>query len=249
MAEDHVKLRLRFKEQDDLPAGEGMWAEPVVAHDGGGTYRLLNSSFMVPLATGDLVRAQVDGWGGLQITDIIEPSNRVLTVTGYDDSLDIDEVKRTADAWTEGTDGWTEGTNGLLYTIWREGMSIGEVEAVLSRSIGGHPGWQWHATALPADRVRERQHEVDFELDREGAPTFETDYWAPDDPAWAERGITQPEILAYIQQLAGEDPRVALTLKNGKHDNVLRYIERITTDDPRSLPPLDGPLLDDPDET
>jgi phage regulator Rha-like protein len=38
---------------------------------------------------------------------------------------------------------------------------------------------------------------------------------------------------------------VAATLKNGRHDNVLRYIERLTADDPRALPPLDGPLLDE----
>src|SRR5512134_3634622 len=81
--EDHVKLRLRFKESEDLPEAEGMWAQPVDAHDGGGTYRLANTSFFVALATGDTVRAALDGHGALQIVDIVAPCDRVLTVTEH----------------------------------------------------------------------------------------------------------------------------------------------------------------------
>jgi hypothetical protein len=242
---DQLKLRLRFREAADLPAGERMWAEPVDAHDGGGTYRLLNSSFMVPLAAGDLVRAAVDGHGDLQIVDVVQPCDRVLTVTTYADSEPDEEVQRIADAWTEGTNGWTEGSNGALYTVWAEGMGLTDVGAVLGRSIAGRAGWEWHATALPGDRTRDRQGDVDFGLDTEAPLVVETDYWAPEDPAWLVRGITDPGLLAYIQCLAGENPRVALTLKNGRHDNVLRYIARITAEDPRALPPLEGPLLDE----
>lgn len=245
VAEDYVRLRLRFKDLEDLPAGEGMWGLPVDAHDGGGTYRLLNSSFMVPLAAGDTVRASIDGRGGLQIVDIIEPCDRVLTVTAYSERVDPDEAQRIADAWTEDTDGWTEGTHGLLYTTWPEGMRLPEIDAVLRLSIGHLPDWNWHATAQPADRERWQHHEVDFELDLEAPPVHETDYWAPDDPVWAELGITDVETLAYLQRLAGEDPRVAATLKNGKHDNVLRYIERLSAEDPWSLPVLEEPLLDE----
>lgn len=245
MAEDYVKLRLRFKDVEDLPVGEGMWGEPLEANDGGGTYRLLNSSFMVPLAAGDTVRAALDGRGALQIIDIVEPCDRVLTVTGYAATADKDEVRRIADTWTEGNDGWTEGTSGLLYTTWPAGMSLLEVDEVLRDSIGDRPEWQWLATAQPADRRRAEHQDVEFELDREAPPVHETDYWAPEDPAWAERGIDEPEMLAHIQRLAGEDPRVAATLKNGKHDNVLRYIERLAAEDPWTLPVLEEPLLDE----
>lgn len=245
VGEDYVRLRLRFKDGDDLPAGEGMWGEPLDAHDGGGTYRLLNSSFMVPLAAGDTVRAAVDGHGRLQIVDVVQTCDRILTVTGYDDTVGEDEAQRIADAWTEGTEGWTEGTNGLLYTIWPLGMPLTEVDEVLRAWIGSRPGWEWHATAQPADRRRDQHEEIDFELELDVPPPPETDYWAPEDPVWVERGVTEPEVLAYIQRLAGEDPRVAATLKNGKHDNVLRYMERLTAEDPWSLPPLDEALLDD----
>lgn len=71
-----VKVRLKFKEGADLPATETMWAEPVETHDGGGTYRLMNTSFMVPLAAGDVVRAEIDGWGGLQVVNAVEPCDR-----------------------------------------------------------------------------------------------------------------------------------------------------------------------------
>jgi hypothetical protein len=73
------------------------WAEPADAHDGGGTYRLLNSSFMVPVAAGDIVRAAIDGWGLLQVVDVIEPSDRVLTVVEYPADASPDDVRAIAD--------------------------------------------------------------------------------------------------------------------------------------------------------
>jgi len=62
------------------------------------------------------------------------------------------------------------------------------------------------------------------------------------------KDVTDPETLAFIQTLAGHDPRISLTLKMGRHRNVLTYIDRLTTDEPGSLPPLSGPLLNDPEE-
>lgn len=239
-----VKVRLKFKEGADLPAAETMWAEPVEAHDGGGTYRLMNTSFMVPLAAGDVVRAEIDGWGGLQVVNAVEPCDRVMTVVEFPEADDA-KVKAIADSWTKGTDGWTEGGNRMLFTIWAEGMPLPAVSTILDAAIGSLEGWEWHAAAGPEHRTEADLGDVDFELDRDGPEPFETDYWAPDDPEWAARGVTDPDMLSFIQRLASEDQRVARTLKNGKHDNVMTYIERITSDDPRTLPPLDGPLLDE----
>ena len=73
MEQGHVKVRIRFKDGDEtLPPGERLWARPVDAHDGGGTYELLNSSLFVPLAVRDLVRAEPDGDGMLQVTGLVE---------------------------------------------------------------------------------------------------------------------------------------------------------------------------------
>ena len=125
MVKERVELRLRFKEDEDLPPGEWLWAERVRANDRGGTYRLLNSSVFAPVAVGDLVRAASDGGGGLQITDLLKPSDRVLTAIEYPTTAPGEDIRRIADSWTEGTDGWSEGTPPVLFTIWAEGMRAG----------------------------------------------------------------------------------------------------------------------------
>lgn len=124
----------------------------------------------------------------------------------------------------------------MLFTIWAEGMPLPAVSAILDAAIGSLEGWERHVAAGPEHRTEADLGDVDFELDRDGPEPFETDYWAPDDPEWAARGVTGPDMLSFIQRLASEDHRVARTLKNGKHDNVMTYIERITSDDPRTLP-------------
>ena len=56
-------------------------------------------------------------------------------------------------------------------------MTLDRIAAALQRTIGDRPQWQWYATALPGDRVRERQDDVDFDLDTEAAVGFEADDW------------------------------------------------------------------------
>ena len=165
MVKERVELRLRFKEDEDLPPGEWLWAEPVRANHRGGAYRLLNSSVFAPVAVGDLVRASSDGGGELQITDLLRPSDRVLTAIEYPTTETVEDITRIADAWTEGTDGWSEGTPPVLFTIWAEGMRLEQIGEVLRRSIGGRAGWIWHGTALPGDWTRDRQGDVDFRLE------------------------------------------------------------------------------------
>ena len=97
MGREQLRLRLRFVARADLPDTEDLWAEPVDAHDGGGTYRLLNTSFVVPLGAGDTVRAAIDGRGRLQIVDIVRPCDRVLTVTGHEDSVSTEDLQRLWD--------------------------------------------------------------------------------------------------------------------------------------------------------
>jgi hypothetical protein len=77
----------------------------------------------------------------------------------------VEDIRRIADSWTEGTDGWSEGTPPVLFTIWAEGMRLEQIGEVLRRSIGGRAGWIWHGTALPGDRTRDRQADVDFRLE------------------------------------------------------------------------------------
>ena len=111
------------------------------------------------------MRATSDGGGGLQITDLLRPSDRVLTAIEYPTTEPVEDIRRIADSWTEGTDGWSEGTPPVLFTIWAEGMRLEQIGEVLRRSIGGRAGWVWHGTALPGDRTRDRQGDVDFRLE------------------------------------------------------------------------------------
>ena len=246
MADDElVKVRVRFREGEDLPDSETMWARPVEALDHGGTYELENSSFMVPLGAGDLVRAELDGDGGLQVTEVVRPADALLTVVQVDASLDDEARQALVDVWKTRGAGWTEGHHGMLVTMWRAGMSGDEVAAVLADDIRAGRV-EWLAAAEPEERERARQTDIDFELVREATlPPVSTTYWVGDDPWWAEQGLDDPDFLAYVQALAGRDPRVARALENGKQHQVVQFVERLTAADPASLPPLDGPIFDD----
>lgn len=246
MRADWVKLRVRFVEGDHLPAGEGVWAEPVDANDGGGLYRLLNSSFIVPLAAGDLVRAQLDGHGRLQVADVVEPSARTLTVVGYPDDASDDDITQVSDGWASATGASTERASGMLYTVWPQGTTVDRIARMLAQSIGGGDGWSWVSTWMPRDRARDQHRDVDFEVDLEPPPMFETDYWAPEDPEWAARGVTDAERLARIQMLASEDPRVLRSLEHGGHDIVLACLDRLSLGGPPGASTLNNRLLDEP---
>jgi len=161
-----VSIRLRFKESQDGPAGECMWAEPVDLL-GAGTYRLLNCSFFVPLAVGDIVRTEIDGGGTPQIVDFVTAGRRILTVVMYGVETSVEEAKATADRWITMGDAWTEGSHGVLHTIWGEGVPLAAVTRSLEETIGGNPAYKWVHTSLPEDRSRRAlESDVDFQLER-----------------------------------------------------------------------------------
>lgn len=235
-----VKVRIKFRPSEDLPEGEGLWARPVEAHEGGGTYELQNNSFMVPLAIGDLVRAELDGDGVLQMTDFVRPGEMTLSVIGLDQARC--DVEAVIDGWARQGAEWTEGSGrGLMVTAWKA-MSTKDVLRVITSDV--EPG-ELLMLMEPRQRAKELD-DIDLELDRTvHFPPVETDYWAADDPYWSSIGRDDPDFLSLVQALAGDDARVARALERGQQDRVLTYIERITAPDPRALPPLDGPIFDD----
>ena len=158
-----TKLRVRYKPAENMPARESLWAEPVEADQGGGSYRLQNSSFCVPLAAGDVVRAERAGDGELQVTGLVSTSGSVLTVVGAPPGADMD-LRPLVEAWSEGGAWWTEARGGLLVTVWPEQMRLEAIEVVIRPTLA--QGLAWLATAFPSARVAENMHEVDFELER-----------------------------------------------------------------------------------
>jgi len=160
---ERVKLRLKFKPIAELPATEQLWGEPVDAHEGGGTYRLLNSSFVVPLAAGDVVWAEPAGDGVLQVTGVATPSGSILTMIGGPPGAELD-FEPVVERWSQGGALWTEGRGGLLVTIWSDQMRLEAIESVVRPTLA--EGLVWLATALPVTRVAENMPEADFELER-----------------------------------------------------------------------------------
>src|SRR3712207_6416216 len=105
MSDDLVKVRVRLKpdEEDEGPV-ESLWAEPLDAHEGGGTFRLENNSFMAPLAAGDVVRAELDGDGVLQVTALVESGGGVVTLF---EPADWDGVEAMLERWREAGATWS----------------------------------------------------------------------------------------------------------------------------------------------
>lgn len=133
--------------------------------------------------------------------------------------------------WIDQGASWTEGSLPLLVTVW-EGITLESIAAVLLPDVES-ARVTWEGTSLPADRIRHNLVEVDFILDtRQQHPLVPTDYWAPDDPWWAEHGFDDPEFLGYVQHLAGVDAEVADALENGRHDEVMTIIEWIDSHRP-----------------
>jgi hypothetical protein len=237
---DSVKVRLKFKARNDLPAGEGLWARQLDGNSGGGTYELQNSSYYVPLVVGDVVRAQLDADGYLQVTGWVRSGPHVLTTVELDlDRCDADQV---TESWAAAGALWTEGTGGRMLTIWS--IEPREIAGIIDADVAaGHA--TWISTSVPQDRDRRTLRHVDLRIARE--PEFDhvsTTYWVADDPYWRARGLDDPEYLATVQMLAWEDRRVARALERGQQDRVVLYIDRLNAPDPETLPQLDGPLFE-----
>jgi hypothetical protein len=160
---DVVKLRVRYKPTESMPARESLWAQPVDSDESGGSYRLQNSSFIVPLAAGDVVRAEPAGDGELQVTGLVSASDSVLTMVGAPPGAELD-LQPVIDEWSAGGALWTESNNGLLVTVWPQRMRLEMIESVIKPTLSH--GLAWLATAFPSIRVSENMPEVDFELER-----------------------------------------------------------------------------------
>lgn len=247
-----VKVRARLLPSDDGSpgfGGESPWAEPVDAHDGGGTYALRNSLVFAPLVYGDVVRCELDGNSMLQIVEVVELVPATLVFFEYPvgqagADKELRELSRMGDDVMV-----SRVAEGLVQVA----VTRPELVEPGGRAIGGWRAPQWWETVdepiLPDERAEAIDSVVDFDLDTSSSfPTGPVDYWAAEDPGWAELGITDVEALASLQQHAVEDPRVLATIRAGRHADVITFLQRVYAEDPRTLPPLDRPLLVDPDE-
>ncbi len=175
-----------------------MWAKPVEARSNGGSYELANTSFHVPLIRGDRVTAELDSFSCLQVTALERPAPFVLTVVMSKTPVSQAEMTDMGPLLEDAGTSVSEGHAGVLVTIWDQPGSLEDVTSVVASLLAKDGGWHLTEAHEPAGRFDLARDDLDLDLDRSGPHTFETDYWAPDDPQWAALGITDPQTLAFI---------------------------------------------------
>lgn len=245
MAEEYVSVRLRLRELEGSVHSETPWAQPVDARDDGGTYRLANDLLFAALRVGDVVQCELDGNSGYQIVGVVSLVEGTLYT--FEHPVDTEDVVvPIVNELVEAGCAVNRPRDGYVQSLVREPLQWARP---LLGGVHLPDAWTLVEVLSAADRERAIDAEADFELDTSTlAPSGTVDYWAPDDGRWSELGVVDTDVLAWIQQLATFDPRVLATIRAGFHEDVLTYMERLSTTDPSALPPLDGPLLVDPDE-
>jgi hypothetical protein len=133
-----------------------------VAVDSDGTFRLESSSFFVPLAAGDLVRAAADASGALQIVDVVEPCAAVLTIFAPDAGASPEAITALMRVWEATGAGRSERGGPFVATIWPD-MPMDAVAAQLNADQAAGRG-EWILAAEPHERSREMQDEIEFEI-------------------------------------------------------------------------------------
>jgi hypothetical protein len=167
---DPTRLRVRFARADsEEPAGDedpdnSFDHEDVmgVAVEPEGTYRLESSSFFVPLAAGDLVRAAEDARGRLQVIDVVAPCDAVLTIFAPDAAGSPEAITGLMRVWEATGAGRSERGGPFVATVWPD-MPMDAVAAQLNADQEAGRG-EWILAAEPHERRREMQDEIAFEL-------------------------------------------------------------------------------------
>ncbi len=168
---DPTRLRVRFAPalDEDQQAGQQPEASSsayedvvAVAVDSDGTFRLESSTFFVPLAAGDLVSAAADATDQLQVVDVVEPCDAVLTIFAPDANASPEAIAGLMRIWEATGAGHSERGGPFVATVW-PGMPMDAIAAQLNADEAAGRG-EWILAAEPHERRREAQDEIDFEL-------------------------------------------------------------------------------------
>jgi hypothetical protein len=133
-----------------------------VAIDGDGTYRLESSSFFVPLAAGDLVRAEPASDGVLHVVDVVEPCDGVLTIFAPDANASPEGITALMRVWEATGARQSQRGGPFVATVWPD-MPVDAIAAQLNADQEAGRG-EWILAAEPHERRREAQDEIDFGL-------------------------------------------------------------------------------------
>ena len=114
----------------------------------GDAHRLTQSALGAPLAAGDLVRCDAQ----LNVVDVVEPADAVLTVFATDPALDVDSLVAF---WVATGAGETRREGPFLVTTW-PGVPMDAVAQQLNADEDAGRG-EWILAAEPHERRREAQ--------------------------------------------------------------------------------------------
>ena len=169
MTDDIVKVLIRFRGPDRPLRGERLWARPVDAGPDGGTYALQTSSFLVPLAALDLIRAERNVEGDLQVVDVVAPSDAVWTAFLTRPGTDEATSRHLGDRWHEAGAAWTERSGAAALVSTWPGLPVQDVIAAMAADVRAGRG-NLVAVVTPQHRRRGFQLDIDFELVAAQAP-------------------------------------------------------------------------------
>jgi hypothetical protein len=186
MSNDYVCVNVRIMDISDHPLVESAWAEPVLATEFGGDYRLLTDLLLTPLCRGDVVRCEVTADGALQVVDIRQIVPGLLIRFEHPKGTDS-TVKRILKA-----------VRSLGYQVGRPFDGCASVfvpNAELERDIPFVPlpsSWKRRELYDGPFRMRAVIETVDFTLAAAPLPDEDLlEHLAPDDPQW---GRLEPEL-------------------------------------------------------
>ncbi|WJZ02312.1 hypothetical protein [Corynebacterium freiburgense] len=221
--DQRVKIFFKSLLQEPDAAGffvpsEHCWAEPIQADEGGGTFAMRTTGYGIPFTVDDIVRAQLNSEGELQVVSIerLTPG-WVAWVALPPHSGDL---RREALLELLGVGSFAaEGGEDMLRIAWGEEISRKELEARFRKYQDWMNGYMLLTVEQRAELLQEA---VDLKL--EMREPVQTDYWAADDPAWRGLGVDTPEFLARVQRMVYEDPAILATIRMNKQADVVAWL-------------------------
>lgn len=137
MTTNTAPLTLILRPGLGLPHQETLWGERLDDR----YFRLLMSSFHVPLAVGDIVEAHRDDYEQLTLTGVCEPSHETLAMTRRAVPLEAATAHRLSRRWMSRGAAWAEiGPRGLN-TAWSAGRAAHEIHAAMIADLADQADW------------------------------------------------------------------------------------------------------------
>ncbi|MDO4686002.1 MAG: hypothetical protein Q4A92_05595 [Corynebacterium sp.] len=197
---------------------EHCWAKPIKADKGGGTYSMVSTGFGIPFTVGDVVRAQLNTDGELQVIDIQRLTPGWVAWIALPPHSGQLRKETLLELLGQGCS-FTETGDDMLRITWGEDVTRKELEARFRK----YQDWMNGYMLLTVEQRAELLQEA-VDLNLEIKEPVQTDYWAADDPAWRGLGVDTPEFLARVQRMVYENPAILATIRMNRQADVVAWL-------------------------